>query len=95
MVAFGGIMVAIGWAINAAAESLSMLYLGSALAGIGRTVGLHCFRCVDLPNMGRNIQSISLNLHRQLWHQIRDGKSQSAVHGKRYFGLPRSGFQRH
>jgi len=35
MVAFGGIMVAIGWAINAGAESLSMLYLGSALAGVG------------------------------------------------------------
>jgi OFA family oxalate/formate antiporter-like MFS transporter len=35
MVAFGGIMVAIGWAINAAADSLSMLYLGSALAGVG------------------------------------------------------------
>jgi len=35
MVAFGGIMVAIGWAINAGAESLSMLYLGSVFAGVG------------------------------------------------------------
>jgi MFS transporter, OFA family, oxalate/formate antiporter len=35
MVAFGGIMVAIGWAINAGAESLSMLYLGSAFGGVG------------------------------------------------------------
>jgi OFA family oxalate/formate antiporter-like MFS transporter len=35
MVAFGGIMVAVGWAINARAESLSMLYLGSVLAGVG------------------------------------------------------------
>ncbi len=35
MVAFGGIMVAIGWTINAGAESLSMLYLGSVFAGIG------------------------------------------------------------
>ena len=35
MVAFGGIMVAIGWTINAKAGSLSMLYLGSVFAGIG------------------------------------------------------------
>ena len=35
MVAFGGVMVAIGWAINAKAGSLSMLYLGSVFAGIG------------------------------------------------------------
>jgi MFS transporter, OFA family, oxalate/formate antiporter len=35
MVAFGGVMVAIGWAINAKAGSLSMLYLGSVLAGVG------------------------------------------------------------
>jgi MFS transporter, OFA family, oxalate/formate antiporter len=35
MVAFGGFMVAVGWAINARAESLSMLYLGSVLAGVG------------------------------------------------------------
>jgi OFA family oxalate/formate antiporter-like MFS transporter len=35
MVAFGGILVAIGWLINANAETLTMLYLGSAVAGIG------------------------------------------------------------
>jgi MFS transporter, OFA family, oxalate/formate antiporter len=35
MVGFGGIMVGIGWTINGWAESLSMLYLGSAFAGIG------------------------------------------------------------
>jgi MFS family permease len=35
MVAFGGVMVAIGWAINAAADSLPMLYLGSGIAGVG------------------------------------------------------------
>ncbi len=35
MVAFGGAMVAIGWAINAKAESLSMLYFGSVVAGVG------------------------------------------------------------
>jgi MFS transporter, OFA family, oxalate/formate antiporter len=35
MVAFGGVMVAIGWAINAKAGSLSMLYLGSVFAGVG------------------------------------------------------------
>jgi OFA family oxalate/formate antiporter-like MFS transporter len=35
VVAFGGIMVAIGWVINAQAESLSMLYLGAVISGIG------------------------------------------------------------
>ena len=35
MVAFGGAMVAIGWAINAKAKSLSMLYFGSVVAGVG------------------------------------------------------------
>src|SRR6185369_8647004 len=32
MVGFGGVMVAIGWVINAKADSLSMLYLGSVFA---------------------------------------------------------------
>ena len=35
MVAFGGIMVGIAWIINSVAGSLSMLYLGAALSGIG------------------------------------------------------------
>src|SRR5260370_37861856 len=35
MVAFGGIMVAIGWVVNSMAESLSMLYLGAVISGIG------------------------------------------------------------
>ena len=35
MIAFGGIFVALAWIINANAQSLSMLYLGSALAGVG------------------------------------------------------------
>jgi OFA family oxalate/formate antiporter-like MFS transporter len=35
MIAFGGILVAVAWVINANAQTLSMLYLGSALAGIG------------------------------------------------------------
>jgi len=35
MVAFGGIMVAIGWVINSYAASLTMLYLGAIVSGIG------------------------------------------------------------
>jgi len=35
MVAFGGVAVAIGWVINGYAESLSMLYLGAIISGIG------------------------------------------------------------
>jgi len=35
MVAFGGIMVAIGWVINAYATSLEMLYFGAVVGGIG------------------------------------------------------------
>ena len=35
MVAFGGIMVAIGWVINAYATSLEMLYLGAIVSGVG------------------------------------------------------------
>ncbi len=35
MVGFGGIMVAIGWVINAYADSLEMLYLGAVIGGIG------------------------------------------------------------
>ena len=35
MVAFGGILVAIGWIINADAASLGMLYFGAAISGIG------------------------------------------------------------
>jgi len=35
MIAFGGVLVALGWIVNAYAESLSMLYLGAALAGTG------------------------------------------------------------
>jgi OFA family oxalate/formate antiporter-like MFS transporter len=35
MVAFGGVLIAIGWIVNSLADSLSMLYLGAALSGIG------------------------------------------------------------
>jgi len=35
MVAFGGIMVAIGWVINSYAATLGMLYLGAIISGIG------------------------------------------------------------
>ncbi len=35
MVAFGGVMVALGWIVCSSAGSLSSLYLGSVLAGIG------------------------------------------------------------
>ncbi len=35
MVAFGGIMVAIGWVINSMADTLAMLYLGAVVGGIG------------------------------------------------------------
>ncbi len=35
MIAFGGVMVAIAWMVNAAAQTLPTLYLGAALAGIG------------------------------------------------------------
>ena len=35
MIAFGGIMVGIGWVVNAYATSLAMLYLGAVISGIG------------------------------------------------------------
>ena len=35
MVAFGGIMVALGWIINSYAQSLGSLYLGAVCSGIG------------------------------------------------------------
>ena len=35
VVAFGGVLIAIGWVVNAYAESLSVLYLGACLSGIG------------------------------------------------------------
>jgi len=35
IIAMGGIMVGIGWALNGIAESLTLLYIGSAVTGIG------------------------------------------------------------
>jgi OFA family oxalate/formate antiporter-like MFS transporter len=35
MVAFGGIMVALGWVVNSMADSLTMLYLGAVISGTG------------------------------------------------------------
>jgi MFS transporter, OFA family, oxalate/formate antiporter len=35
MVAFGGFMVGLGWVINSMAESLTMLYAGAVVSGIG------------------------------------------------------------
>jgi OFA family oxalate/formate antiporter-like MFS transporter len=35
MIAFGGIMVGLGWIINSYAQSLGMLYLGAAVGGTG------------------------------------------------------------
>ena len=35
MVAFGGIMVGLGWVINSIADSLALLYLGAVVGGIG------------------------------------------------------------
>jgi OFA family oxalate/formate antiporter-like MFS transporter len=35
MVAFGGVMVGLGWVLNAQADTLTMLYLGAVVSGIG------------------------------------------------------------
>jgi MFS transporter, OFA family, oxalate/formate antiporter len=35
MVAFGGVMVGVGWVVNSIADSLALLYLGAVLSGIG------------------------------------------------------------
>jgi OFA family oxalate/formate antiporter-like MFS transporter len=35
MVAFGGVLIAAGWIVNSKADTLSMLYLGAVLSGIG------------------------------------------------------------
>jgi MFS transporter, OFA family, oxalate/formate antiporter len=35
VVAIGGLLVAIGWVVNSYAETLSMLYLGAAISGLG------------------------------------------------------------
>ncbi|HVZ50739.1 MAG TPA: oxalate/formate MFS antiporter [Pseudolabrys sp.] len=35
MVAFGGIMIAAGWIVNSKADTLTMLYVGAVLSGIG------------------------------------------------------------
>jgi OFA family oxalate/formate antiporter-like MFS transporter len=35
VVAFGGVMVAIGWIVNSVADSLTMLYLGAIISGTG------------------------------------------------------------
>src|SRR5262249_56214725 len=35
VVMFGGVVVAIAWAINSMADSLPMLYLGAAVGGVG------------------------------------------------------------
>ena len=35
MVAFGGIFIALGWIINAEADTLMMLYLGAVVSGVG------------------------------------------------------------
>src|SRR5215475_15361548 len=35
MIAFGGVVVAIAWIINSFAGSLTMLYIGAALSGVG------------------------------------------------------------
>src|SRR4051794_31061796 len=45
-IAVGGIMVGIGWTLNAYADSLSLLYLGAAVSGVG--VGFIYAACVGL-----------------------------------------------
>lgn len=35
VVAFGGIMVALGWVMNSRADTLEILYLGAVVGGIG------------------------------------------------------------
>jgi OFA family oxalate/formate antiporter-like MFS transporter len=35
VVAFGGLFVGLGWVVNSAADSLTMLYVGCAIAGVG------------------------------------------------------------
>src|SRR5260370_38896039 len=39
MVACGGIMVAVGWIVNSMADSMSILYLGAVIGGIGDGAG--------------------------------------------------------
>ena len=49
VVAFGGVMVAVGWIINSGADSLEMLYLGAGIGGTGG--GAVCPSSDDLRQM--------------------------------------------
>lgn len=46
IIAFGGIMVGIGWALNGLSDSLTLLYVGSAITGIG--AGFIYATCIGL-----------------------------------------------
>ena len=64
-------------------------------AGLGRrtAVGVRRLRGADLPHLGRDLQPVPLDLHRQLRPEIRDREPQPAVHRQGRIGVPRAGRQ--
>ena len=47
-------------------------------------------RRADLPDLGRDLQPVSLHLYRYFWSEIRDGQSQPALYGEGHLGIPRA-----
>jgi oxalate/formate antiporter len=66
--------------------------LAARIDGNG-AVGFRPVRGLDLPHLGRNLQSVSFNLHRQLRTEIRYGEFEPALYGQGSVGIPCAGRQ--
>ena len=53
-----------------------------------RAVGFRGVRRADLPDLGRNLQPVPVDLHRHFRDQIRDRESESALHRQGSVGVP-------
>ena len=67
-----------------------LLAVGGAWHG---AVGLRAVRGADLPDLGRNLQPVPVDLHRHVRPAIRHGESWPALHRQGHLGVPGAGRQ--
>ncbi len=64
--------------------------LGAARRG---ALGLRAVRGADFPDLGRNLQPVSVDLHRHVWAEIRHREFEPALYRQGHLGLSGAGRQ--
>jgi MFS transporter, OFA family, oxalate/formate antiporter len=91
-VANGGARPLFGWISDNIGREYTMA-IAFSLGALDGTLGVRGVRGVDLPHLGRDLQSVPVDLHRQFWIEVRDREPEPALHRQGCVRFPHAGCQ--